>query len=224
MIFLIIFGTRGVTYTTAHGEFHCPGCDGRHEYHHKRVRRFFTLYFIPIIPLDMLGEYIECQNCKDTYKLNVLSYDPSAATGEKDGAFQAEFHAAVKRVMVMMMMADGRIDDEEVETIRLVFGKLSDREVSKEEVDKEVTAVQSAQSEGQGLRQYLNNVSATLNDSGKELVVKAAFFVAAADGKITEEETALLAELAGALEMSPAHFKGVIDALLPEVGTTEASA
>jgi tellurite resistance protein len=220
MVFLIIFGTRGVTYTTTHGEFHCPGCDGRHEYHHKRVRRFFTLYFIPVIPLDVLGEYIECQNCKDTYKLNVLSYDPSA--GRKE--FQAEFHNAVKRVMVMMMMADGRIDDEEVETIRLVFGKLSDREVTKEEVDAEVTSVEKAQTEGIGLRQYLNNVSATLNDSGKELVVKAAFFVAAADGKITEEETALLAELAGALEMTPTHFKGVIDALLPEIGTTEAPA
>jgi tellurite resistance protein len=46
--------------------------------------------------------------------------------------------------------------------------------------------------------------------------VKAAFFVAAADGRVTEEETSLLAELASALEMSPAHFKGAIDQLLPE--------
>jgi len=118
----------------------------------------------------------------------------------------------VKRVMVLMMMADGKMDEEEVETIRQVFGKLSRREVSKDEVDAEVAA---SKNEGGGLRQYLARVSPNLNDAGKETVVRAAFYVAAADGKITEEETALLAELATALEMSPAHFKAAIDVLLP---------
>lgn len=211
MVLLIIFGTRGVTYATGRGEFHCPGCDARRPYAHKRVRRFFTLYFIPIIPLDVLGEYIECQHCRDTYKPEVLSYDPSA--GKK--LFEAEFHAAVKRVMVLMMMADGTIDAEEIETIRQVFGKLSSRDVTQAEVDAEVNA---AKSEGRGLRQYLASVSSNLNDAGKELVVKAAYFVAAADGKITDEETALLAELASALEMSPAHFKGALSEVALQPG------
>jgi tellurite resistance protein len=38
--------------------------------------------------------------------------------------------------------------------------------------------------------------------------LEAAFFVTAADGKITDEESSLLSALASALEMSPAHFKG----------------
>ena len=215
MVVLIIFGTRGVTYSTGRGEFHCPGCDARRPYEHKRVRRFFTLYFIPIIPLDVLGEYVECQHCRDTYKPNVLSYDPTS--GKK--LFEAEFHAAVKRVMVLMMMADGKVDAEEIETIRQVFGKLSKREVTQAEVDAEVNA---ARSEGHGLRQYLASVSGNLNDAGKELVVQAAFFVAAADGKVTDEETALLAELASALEMSPAHFRGAIDVVTPELGERKA--
>src|SRR5690242_11887298 len=124
MVFLIIFGTRGVTTTAGKGEFHCPGCGATRRYEHKRVRRFFTLYFLPIIPLDLLGEYVECQECKDTYKPAVLTETPGA--GKQ--AFEAEFHAAVKRVMVLMMMADGRVDEEEIETIRLVFGKLAKRE------------------------------------------------------------------------------------------------
>jgi tellurite resistance protein len=207
VVLLIIFGTRGVTYSTGKGEFHCPGCNERRPYDRKRVRRFFTLYFIPILPLDVLGEYVECQHCRDTYAPDVLSYDPNAGKRQ----FEAAFHSAVKRVMVLMMMADGKIDPEEIETIRQVFGKLSNREVRQEEVDAEVAA---ARSEGRGLRQYLSSVSGQLNDTGKELVVKAAFFVAAADGRITDEETSLLSELASALEMSPAHFKGAIDELL----------
>ena len=213
MVVLIIFGTRGVTYSAGRGDFHCPGCDARRPYEHKRVRRFITLYFIPIIPLDVIGDYVECQHCRDTYKPDVLSYDPSA--GRK--LFEAEFHAAVKRVMVLMMMADGEIYEEEIETIRQVFGKLSRREVGRDEVDAEVAA---AKSEGRGLRPYLASVAPNLNDTGKELVVKAAFCVAAADGKVTDEETALLAELAAALEMSKAHFKGAIAELGPQLDAT----
>jgi len=216
MIFLIIFGTRGVTYSTGRGEFHCPECDARRPYQHKRVRRFITLYFIPIIPLDVIGEYVECQHCRATYKPNVLSYDPSAVKK----LFETELHAAVKRVMVLMMMADGKIDPEEIETIRQVFGKLSKREVGRAEVEAEVEA---AKAEGRGLRQYLTRVSPNLNAPGKELVVQAAFFVAAADGTVTEEETALLTELATALEMSPAHFRGAIDEVAPQLGERRAS-
>jgi len=213
MVLLIIFGTRGVTYPAGKGEFHCPHCGATRPYEHKRVRRFLTLYFIPIVPLDLLGEYVECQTCKDTYKPAVLTETPGAS----ETRFEAEFHAAVKRVMVLMMMADGRVDEEEIETIRLVFGKLADREVGREEVDREMEA---ARSDGRGLRPYVASVVGKLNDHGKELVVKAAFFVAAADGKITDEESALLSELAAALEMSPAHFKGLVDELLPEIQRT----
>jgi ABC-type sugar transport system ATPase subunit len=112
---------------------------------------------------------------------------------------------------VAYRLHEARIDEEEVETIRLVYGKLAKREIERAEIDKEVDV---AKREGRSLRQYLSSVVGNLNDAGKEMVVRTAFFVAAADGKITDEETALMAELASALEMTPAHFKGVVDGLL----------
>jgi hypothetical protein len=36
-------------------------------YHHKRATRFFTLYFIPLVPLKDLGEYVECQTCTTAF-------------------------------------------------------------------------------------------------------------------------------------------------------------
>jgi tellurite resistance protein len=206
VVFLIIFGTRGVTSSVATGKFHCPGCATTRPYVHKRVRRFFTLYFIPIIPLDTIGEYVECQHCTDTYRPEVLDFDPI----KSERSMEAEFHTAVKRVMVLMMLADGKIDDEEVETIRLVYGKLAKGDLSKEDVSREVDV---SKADGRGLREYLASVVGSLNDAGKEIVVKAAYFVAAADGNVSTEETNLLAELAGALEMSPAHFKTVMEKL-----------
>lgn len=206
MVFLIIFGTRGVTTTTGAGDFHCPGCGARRPYERKRVRRFFTLYFIPLVPLDVLGEYVECKACKDTYKPAVLDFDPEA----DERRLEAEFHAAVKRVMVLMMLADGKIDEHEVDTIREVYAKVAKKELTREDVDREIAA---ARSEGRGLREYLAGLVGSLNDAGKEIVVKAAFFVAGADGHVSDEEMQLLAELASALEMSPTHFKGVVDEL-----------
>jgi tellurite resistance protein len=207
MVFLIIFGTRGVTSTVESGDFYCPSCDKKQRYEHKRVRRFFTLYFIPIIPLDTVGEYVECQTCRGTFKLAVLAFDPE----KKDKELEAEFQAAVKRVMVLMMLADGKIEESEIETIQLVFEKIGKKKLTREDVDGEV---KRAKDDGRPLAKYLETLVGSLNDKGKEAVVKAAFFVASADGHVSEEETRLLAELAAALEMSPTHFKGVIDGLV----------
>ena len=73
---MIIFGTRGVTYSKGSGEFFCPQCRTRTRYAHKRERRFFTLYFIPVIPLSLHREFVECGSCRRTYRMDVLGDDP----------------------------------------------------------------------------------------------------------------------------------------------------
>ena len=48
---LIIWGLRVVYHTIAQGVFYCRKCGGDRNYRHQAGRRFFTLFFIPIIPL-----------------------------------------------------------------------------------------------------------------------------------------------------------------------------
>ena len=72
MISLIIFGTKGVTSCVTTGSFGCPTCAQERPFQHMRVRRFFTLYWIPLIPLDVVGEYIECLFCHMKFKQSVL--------------------------------------------------------------------------------------------------------------------------------------------------------
>jgi hypothetical protein len=79
MLGLIIFGRRAVTGSLGTGSFDCPRCGTTRLYEHKRVRRFFTLYFIPLIPLATLGEYVECEGCRGTYKMEVLRRSLPAA-------------------------------------------------------------------------------------------------------------------------------------------------
>ena len=203
---MIIFGTQGITYSKGSGDFHCPECQSKLPYRHKRVRRFFTLYFIPLIPLDLHGEYIECQHCRGTFRIEVLDLDPDAAAAE----FEAEFHHTVKRVMVQMMLADGAIDDQEVQVIREVYGKLTNSEMSDEDVRSEIGRVER---EEQDIATSLAQCAGYLNDDGKEIVVRAAFLVAAADGEFHDDEQALLATIGQSLGMSAAHLNGVIQAL-----------
>jgi len=206
---MIIFGTRGVTYSAGEGDFYCPTCHDHEHYKHKRVRRFFTLYFIPIIPLDVHGEYVECEHCKGSYRLEVLDLDPEAGVAE----FEAEFHRAIKRVMVEMMLADGAVDDEEVAVIKNIYGQLAGTDLSADDVRSEIV---EAETRTRDVSAALAEMAGNLNDAGKEMVVKAAFMVAAADGEFQEEEKQLITSIGEALQMSPSHMNGVISSMMQE--------
>jgi len=203
---MIIFGTRGVTYNAGDGDFHCPTCRDQQSYSHKRVRRFFTLYFIPLIPLGLNGEYIECGQCKGTYRTEVLDFDPEAGAV----AFEAEFHRAIKRVMIEMMLVDGAVDAEEIEVVKDIYGQLAGTEISDDDVRKEIV---EAETRTRDVAAALLEMAGNLNDNGKEMVVRAAYLVAAADGEFQEEEKELLGAIAQALQMSPSHVNGVIASL-----------
>jgi len=77
---MLIFGSGSRKKKIGEGEFFCPKCETRRVYHHKKATRYFTLYFIPLIPMGDLGEFIECQTCKTAFQMGVLSLRaPSAA-------------------------------------------------------------------------------------------------------------------------------------------------
>ena len=209
MLGLIIFGTRGITYGSQGGQFHCPDCDAREQYLHRKVRRFFTLYFIPLIPLDLLGEYVECQKCTSTYKPSVLEFDPGA--NEERG--EAEFRQAMRRVLVLMMLADGVVEESELDAITTILGKLEDRTVERAEVEAELARARVAQTD---IEHYCKGMAGYLNDSGREMVIKAALLVAAADGTIDDKERDALAKMASALNMTKAHFAGIVNGVLGE--------
>ena len=206
---MIIFGTRGVTTTPETGEFFCPGCNMQHKFRRRRVRRFFTLYFIPIIPMDKLGEYIECHRCGKTWDVAVLDFDPDEGAAE----FEAVFHRAVKRVMVAMLLADGVVEDAEIETVREIYGHLTNSNISRSDVQKEITNVQQS---GKSIMGSLSELSGNLNDQGKEMVIRAAYFVAASDGEFHQDEKELLVKFGRALDMTAPQLKNLINSLMSE--------
>ncbi len=198
---MIIFGTRGVTYNHEKGDFYCPICKSECAHRHKRVRRFFTLYFIPCIPLDLLGEYVECQECDGTFDPAVLDHDPR----DQQRQFKAKFHTAIRETMIQMVIADGVVEDSELEMVRTIYAGLTEEELDADELREEC-----ASSTPREIAEVVGSYAAGLNDRGKELVLNAAVQVAASDGDFSAEEQDLASEIAKALEMTSAHAKGVI--------------
>jgi hypothetical protein len=69
---MIIFGFRTTESTAAVGTFRCPRCQTTQGYRHLVYNRWFTLYFLPIIPLGRTGEQAECQGCFSRFLPDVL--------------------------------------------------------------------------------------------------------------------------------------------------------
>lgn len=58
-----IWGTKGVAESIEEGHLDCPMCKVITKYELKAIRRWFTFFWIPLIPLGTKGKYLECQNC-----------------------------------------------------------------------------------------------------------------------------------------------------------------
>ena len=201
---MILFGkNKGVTSQISKGDFHCPTCDSSQNYNLKRVRRFVTLYQVPVIPLEQLGDYVECLSCRDTYKPKVLESTVDLSPKQ----FQAEYHAAIKEVMIRMLLSDGRNKSSEIEMLKNIYLKVTRKNIDSEELAQDIARVKNST---ESMSKSLIRLQGNLNDEGKELVIQAAFYVAMADGDFQEEEQEFLAGIAMDLGMTPAHFQGVI--------------
>ena len=200
---MIIFGAKVVTSTQAKGTFYCPGCDREGvEYKQQRCRRFVTLYYLPLIPIKTVAEYIECQVCQNTYQPAVLK-----ASAADHRAFEAEFQLVIKRVMILMLLADGVVADAELEVIRRIYLRLSDIDISIEDLRLEVEAARQGVSD---VLVYLERNAPILNERGKELVIKSAFLVAAADDQFQDKERQLLADIGKTLDLSNAQVQAIL--------------
>lgn len=74
---MLIFGTRNRIKSIGSGQFYCPRCQTQRTYKRKHSKRYFALYFVPLIPLGDLGEFVECQTCRQTFNTDILDLKPT---------------------------------------------------------------------------------------------------------------------------------------------------
>jgi hypothetical protein len=68
----VLFGWRTRLRTKAGGVFLCPACRRQSPYTVTEAIRWFTLFFLPVIPLGKRGSHISCGSCGGIFKPQVL--------------------------------------------------------------------------------------------------------------------------------------------------------
>ena len=93
----LLFGLRTIRKSISTGLFSCPRCMCDRNFTRQALRRFVTIFFIPLIPVKRTGEVIHCMSCQGDFTVESLDR-PTVAN-------LAEGMAAATRVAVAAMVA-----------------------------------------------------------------------------------------------------------------------
>jgi tellurite resistance protein len=177
------------------GQFHCPNCGGDRQYEHRTARRFFTLFFLPVIPLDKVGEVVRCQTCRTRFDPVVLRRPTSA---QLSNALPSGMRAAAAVVLRSGGVSDAAAQAA-IEAVHRAGGTPYDRSTLLEDLGQPVEATAGP----------LQSLAANLTSDARERYLADAVRIALADGPLTPAEREAIAWIASHLGMSPAHALGV---------------
>lgn len=194
---LIIFGLRVFYRTIAQGTFHCRRCGGDREYRHRSGRRWFTLFFIPVIPLNAVGEQVQCATCRTRYVMEVLN---QPTTAQMQAALPAGMRAAVS---AMLRSGDPASPAARQRAIEAVIGAGSP---GYDEAILNADLMQPFES----IRPALNQVGAQLTIQAREWYLTEVLRIAMADGSLTESERHAALAIGIDLGMTQAQVVGVV--------------
>ena len=172
---LLIWGFKALYKVLSEGTFYCPREGGDRAYRRKQARKWFTFFWIPVIPLDVLGEFIECSQCGSTYDQKVLTLPTAAAMTDN-------LTNAMRYAIVSMISADGVTDQAEKGAALEVMKRYSTT-YTNEDLDRDLATL-----DHKTLDDQLVQVAGTLNEHGKEELLSACLSIAAADGSLHESE------------------------------------
>ena len=147
-------------------------------------------------------------NCIKYRLINIFSFSDTA--GRLD-YFCTWLGMWIFVIGFFMIIADNKVEDEEVKTVSDIFNKLTnDKKLSKAKITKTITNLKK---DDLTVDEYLKDIRPYLNAEHRELIIKAMYYVAGSDGHLDDRESELLMYTAKVLEMTPAHIKGVLSEL-----------
>lgn len=212
---MILIGTMDWGSTRMRGVFQCPNCDTNQQFRLRSSRPFLTLYFVPIIPIGGVHEFVQCSNCKNSFEKSVLvdRLLPDDAASSEVVKSEAEVATAslqedLLKVLALMMIEDGHVTENEIRIARRLFENMTEENLTREDLGKICSMVK--------LRR-LNSISflATARErrthEEKLLLVQAMFGVAGADGEITTGRMDSLLRGKDVLGLSEREFEEAVE-------------
>jgi hypothetical protein len=194
---LIIFGFRVFFHTVGQGVFHCQRCGGDRRYRLRRGRRFFTLFFVPVIPLNTVGELVQCATCGTRYRPGVLNL-PTASQ------MQAALPAGMRAGACAMLRAGDPASGPARQRAREAIAGAGAQGYDGAALDRDLA--QPAQAMGAALAQ----VGAQLAIPAREWFLAEVVRIGMADGPLTGAQRDAAYWVGAGLGMTQAQALGVI--------------
>jgi zinc-ribbon family len=196
----LIFGLRVYYRVIGHGTFHCQRCGGDRPYRLRSGRRWFHLFFIPVIPLARTGEHVQCANCRTCYRPEVLNLP---TTAQMQAALPAGARAAAA---VMLRAGDPRSGPARRRAIDMIRGA-GESGYDGAALDADLVC---AAGPGFDLAAPLNELAVQLAIPAREWFLAEIVRVGLAGGGLTEDQRQAARACAAQLGMTPAQAYGVI--------------
>jgi zinc-ribbon family len=194
---LIIFGMRVFYRTFAQGTFHCRRCGGDRQYRHRVGRRWFTVFFIPVIPLNKVGGHVQCTTCKTRYVTEVLS---QPTTAQMLRALPAGMRAAAAA-----MLRSGDPDSPAARQRAIsAISSAGARGYDEAALDQDL------QQDDDALRAALHQVGAQLTVQAREWYLADVIRIGMAEGTLTDNQRGAAQAIGCDLGMTQAQVVGVV--------------
>jgi hypothetical protein len=194
---LLIWGLRVFYRTIRQGVFHCRRCGGDRQYRLRSGRRFFTLFFIPVIPLNKVGEHVQCLTCTTRYHTSALAL-PTAE--QMQAALPAGMRAAAA---AMLRAGDPGSPAARRKAIEAITG------AGAQGYDDAALSRDLAQPAGY-VAPALNQVGSQLAIQAREWFLAEVVRIGMADGMLSDTERQAAQAVAADLGMTQAQAYGVI--------------
>ncbi|WP_284310323.1 zinc-ribbon domain-containing protein [Labrys miyagiensis] len=203
---MIIFGYRGRDRTIGSGSFNCPNCRASRSYEHKKLQRWFTLYFVPIFPLQTLGERIVCSACNQAYTTAVLSYDPSQQEARRRDEILRQWHTA----MIAIACAFGRPNEVQAEAVGTGMARIFQQQLNTSDILADCSGAPSGGMAEEEVLGRLADLPRSLAAVAKEDFLQSALDVLRAGSGDEQAQHDLLQRIGHLLGLSEAHVRGIL--------------
>ena len=188
---MIIFGTRTKISKSSEEDVlknSCPNCGS--DLVLSDLKRWFTLYFIPVVPISTIETLYHCEKCNSSYKKEIKQMLQKSQKTHKQIQFEGKKMFAITLAACMTHMAkiDGKITQEEKKEIKKMSSKLPE---FKNDIEKTIEKVSKAKND-EVVFELLRKARNVLTAKGVMILVGQVARVLLADGKIDKAEEKLM--------------------------------
>ena len=199
---LIIFGLRIYFRTVGQGTFHCQRCGGDRQYRLRSGRKWIHLFFIPLIPLGQVGEFVQCDRCGTRYSTEVLALPTMSQ-------MQAALPAGMRAAALTMLRAGDPASSAARRRVAEAVGGAGLTGYDDAAIDADLDE-DPQYSGGEPVAARLDALSAQLAVPAREWFLAEVVRIGLADGALSDAERHAAREIAAHLGMTPAQAVGVI--------------